>query len=365
MTIRVLQVLGRSAGGIARHVAQLSAGMDGGHDFEVDVAAPADLPGSFPKPQIPVHIPNGPLFGHRGAIVRLREIIAAGGYDVVHAHGLRAGIDTSLAARATATPVILTVHNLVQREISGSLKGRIYRVAEPLAVRLANHTFAVSEEIARHLRGGLAGAPVEVLYLGIGDPPAVERTRTQTRAELGVVTERLIVTVARLSPQKAIDVMLDALSRLPEDVVLVVLGEGELRNLLEEHARRGGVAARVHFLGFRRDVADFVAAADVFCLSSVWEGIPLAVQEAIVLGTPVVSTDVGGMREIVTDGVSGRLVPRGDAAALAVALKDVLDEPNLARSLAERARVSLSERFSTEKMLARLRRVYRDAAGVA
>lgn len=367
MTIRVLQVLGRSAGGIARHVAQLSAEINGGSGFDVDVAAPAELPGSFPKPQIPVHIPSGPLFGHRRAIGRLRGIMSAGAYDVVHAHGLRAGIDSSLAARSIARPVVLTVHNLVQREISGNFKARIYRVAEPLAVRLADHTFAVSEEIARHLRGSLAGrgSPVEVLYLGIGDPPELRRTRAQVRAELGLVGERLVVTVARLSPQKALDVMLDALSLLPEDVVLAVLGEGELRTLLEEHARRQGIAPRVHFLGFRTDVADFVAAADAFCLSSVWEGIPLAVQEAIVLGTPVVSTDVGGMREIVTDGISGRLVARGNVAALAAALREVLDDPNLARTLAERARVNLGERFSTETMLARLRRAYRDVAGVA
>lgn len=366
MTVRVLQVLGRSAGGIARHVAQITAALDGEDGFEVDIAAPPDIPVALPKPQIPVDIPDGPAAGHRAAVGRLRDIIRRGRYDVVHAHGLRAGIDAAVAGRRPRTTVFVTVHNLVQPEIAGPFKARLYRLAEPLAARLADRTFAVSEQIAGRLRRSrpARGAVIEVLYLGIGDRPAVGRDRARVRADLGLERERLVVTVARLAPQKALDVMLDAVARLPGDVVLIVLGEGDLQHGLEERARGLGIGGRVHFLGFRPDVADFVAAADAFCLSSVWEGVPLSVQEAILLGAPVVATDVGGMAEIVVDGTSGRLVPRSDPAALAAALEDVLADPARARAFAARARADLAERFSTDRMLARLRDAYREAVRV-
>jgi glycosyltransferase involved in cell wall biosynthesis len=114
----------------------------------------------------------------------------------------------------------------------------------------------------------------------------------------------------------------------------------------------------VSFLGFRPDVADHIAAADAFSLSSLWEGVPLAAQEAILLGTPVVGTDVGGMRELISNKVSGRLVPPGDPVALAAALDEVLSSPERAAAYARAARDGLHERFSTDAMLERLREAY-------
>ena len=362
---RVLQVMGRSAGGIARHVAQVTEALDGRDGLRVDIAAPSDLPLDLPKPAIEVHIPDGPVRGHAAAVRRLRLILSRASYDVVHAHGLRAGIDGALAARRAGVPSLLTVHNLVQPEIAGGVRARLYRAAEPLAARLAHRTFAVSDEIARHLRRNplARGAAVEVLYLGVGSAPAVARDRAAVRAELGVGERPLIVTASRLSPQKALHVMVAALALLPEETTLAVLGEGELQPRLEEHARRAGVDHRVLWLGFRADVADYVAAADVFCLSSIWEGIPLSVQESILLGTPVVATAVGGLPEIVEDGESGRLVPRDDPAALAGALAEVLMDRNLAARYAAAARGALEERFSTVRMLERLSAAYRSAGG--
>lgn len=124
------------------------------------------------------------------------------------------------------------------------------------------------------------------------------------------------MTAARLSAQKALPVMLAALSRLPEDVRLAVLGRGPDEMSLRTQATAQGLGKRVAWLGWRDDVADYLAAASAFCLSSNWEGVPLAAQEAILLGIPVVATGVGGMPELVEDRVSGRLVPKGGAHAV-------------------------------------------------
>jgi glycosyltransferase involved in cell wall biosynthesis len=366
MTRRVLLVLGRSAGGIARHVAQVTELLDGHDGLEVDIAGPRDLPIPLPKEPIEVTIPSGPVAGHRDAIARLRSILDAGGYEVVHAHGLRASIDAGLAAR-TRLPVLSTVHNLVRPEIAGRIKVPLYRRAEGLSVRVTGRTFAVSEEIARHLRAHVRSQAhkVEVLYLGVGDAPEVRRSRDEVRAELELEPSTpLVVAAARLAPQKALHVLLRALGRCRARPALVVVGEGPLRAQLEEIAA-GTIPGRARFLGWRNDVADFVAAADVFALSSIWEGIPLAAQEAVLLGTPIVATSVGGMPELVVDGETGRLSPAGDESALARALDEVLADPDRAAAYAENARALLAARFSTSAMLSRLEAAYRTSVPVA
>lgn len=358
MSRKILQLLSYSAGGIARHVAQVTGALDGVEALKIDVACPPGLPVAMPKPTIGLVIPSG-LAGHPRAIVRLRELLKSGRYDLVHAHGLRAGLDASFAARGVC-PVLVTVHNLVRADIAGE-RARIDRFAEPLVVRLSQRTLAVSQQIAGHLKGGAprSADKIEVLYLGIGGPPPVRRTRAEVRTELGVVDGRcLAVTVARLAPQKALPVMLDAVRRARTRPVLAILGEGPLEAELRSSSAELGLEQTVRFLGFRGDVADVVAAADVFCLSSVWEGVPLAVQEAMLLETPVVSTAVGGMNEIITDGRSGRLVASGDAAGLAAAIDEICSSPDSARRLAEQARIDLGLRFSTENMLRRLRSLY-------
>ena len=351
-------MLGHSAGGIARHVAQVVQALDGSHGLSVDVACPPDLPIQMPKPAHDLVIPAG-LGGHVGAIRSLRSIVAKGGYTIVHAHGLRAGIDSAWAARAHA-PSITTVHNLVRSEIAGK-RAVVDRWAEPLVVRLSDRTLAVSEEIASRLRQAAPGRAdkIEVLYLGIGPAPSVHKTREEVRAELGLDDERhLAVAVARLAPQKALTVLFDAIAATIAPVTLVVLGEGPLEQELRSYVAEKRADDDIRFLGFRNDVADVVAAADVFCLSSIWEGVPLAAQEAILLGTPVVSTDVGGMGELIADRRSGRLVPVGDAAALAAAIDEVCLSEETRASYIDRARADLAQRFSTERMLTRLRELY-------
>lgn len=365
LDVTVLQVLGRSAGGIARHVAEVTKSLGSSAGLEIEIAAPPDLPVKMPTSIHELTIPDGPIRGHRAAIKRLRSIVSSTECDVVHAHGLRAGIDAGVATRGLAVPVILTVHNLVQPEIAGSLKAPLYRRAESLAARSADRVLCVSEQIAQHLRAsvGSAAGKIEVLYLGIDDPPRPERPVDEIRAEGGArdPNARLIVTASRLSAQKALHILLGAIRSMPA-ARLAILGEGPLEEDLKARARSLGVADRTRFLGFRDDAHEFIAAADVFCLSSIWEGIPLAAQEAIALGTPIVATDVGGMSELIRDHHSGRLCTPNDVSGLASALDQLLSDRGLARRYAETARQELKERFSRPRMLERLGSIYKEAA---
>ncbi|HEV3472050.1 MAG TPA: glycosyltransferase [Actinomycetota bacterium] len=352
---RVLEVLGRSAGGIARHVAQVVAELDGGTDLAIDIAGPGDLPIPMPKPVLPVEIPDGAFSGHGHAIRRLRTL--ARGYDVVHAHGLRAGTDVGIAVRGSRK--IVTVHNLVRPEIAGRVKAPLYRRVESLTVALNEYVFAVSSDIARSLKRAWPPGKnkVEVLHLGVGGVPPLSRSRAEVRAELGATDRPLVVSVARLAPQKSLVTLLEAMGQLP-DVVLAVVGEGPERRALEDAIARTGLSDRVHLVGFRSDVADVIAAADVFCLSSIWEGVPLAAQEAILLGVPIVATDVGGMRELIANKISGRLVPPRDPVALAGALSETLTSETESARYVVAAKRHLLKDFSTEGMLDRLRAAY-------
>jgi glycosyltransferase involved in cell wall biosynthesis len=357
---RVLEVVGMTAGGIGSHVADISQALGAEPDIDIDIAAPPDLQVRMPTDVIPVLIPTG-LVGHRRTVRTLQEVISAGSYGVVHAHGLRAAIDATRAAESSTATTVATIHNLVLPEISGTLRSMLYRRGEALAVRWNDHVFAPSADIAQRLAQAAPrhASKVEVLHLGV-PPPPTPRNREEVRAELGLESrQQLLVTVARLAPQKALDVLLKAVELLPEPVHLALIGSGPLESRLKGLASGPGLAERVSFLGHLASPQDQVAAADIFCLSSAWEACSLAAQEAIRLGVPVVSTDVGGMPELIQDRISGRLVPAGDARALAGAVADLLAAPDERRRLAANALAHLDQHFSRSTMLDRLAAAYR------
>ena len=343
---------------MARHVAQVSSGLAQAEDLRIEVAGPDDLPVPIEGLVHHVSIPNGPLRGHRAAVSALRDAVASFTPDVIHAHGLRAGIDSARAAGST--PMLLSVHNLVRADISGSLRALLYRRAEAMAVNGAVRVLAPSKEIADHLERTVrgAGGKVEVLYLGVGEAPPPARGPAQVRADLGVGDGPLAVTAARLHPQKDLPTMLRAVALVPS-LQLAILGEGPLGGELRELCAGLGIQDRVFFVGFRDDVLDILRAADLFLLSSVWEAVALAVQEAVLVGTPVVATDVGGIPELIEHKRSGLLVPPGDPHAMAAAIDDVLSAPEAARERAEAALEKLRSTFSTTTMLNRLAAVYR------
>jgi glycosyltransferase involved in cell wall biosynthesis len=276
---RVLEVLGRSAGGTARHVAQIVAGLHGRDGLSLDLAGPADWTVEMPRPVYAVAVPDG-VTGHGSAIRAVRDLALLGRYDAVHAHGLRAGIDCGLALRGRL-PLFVSVHNVLRPDVSGRPRYALLGWTEGLLMVLATHVFTASAEIARALsrRAPRHSRKLEVLHLGVDETPPVRRSAAEVRAELEVAPgDALVVTAARLAPQKALHVMLAALSRLEDCVVLAVLGEGPLEEDLRAHAGRLGVGGRVRWLGWRDDVADFLAAANAFCLSSNWEACALAAQ---------------------------------------------------------------------------------------
>lgn len=325
---RVLQVLGSSAGGVARHVAQVATALAADGD-RVVVAGPAAL-----EPVVAagagvrfaaVEIADRPAPADLGAVARLAAL--AGEADAVHAHGLRAGALAVLAVhvgrrrpRRSRPRVVVTLHNLpvggrAIRTVSAALGAVVARGADVVLGVSGDLVALARSQGARHAERALVPAPAR---------PAPAADAATTRAALGLeAREELVVTVARLAPQKGLDTLVDAAAhavRTRPGLVWVVAGDGPLHEDLA--ARAAAAGAPVRLLGRREDVADLLAAADVVASAAVWEGQPLAVQEALALGAAVVATDAGGTREVT--GAAAVLVPVGDAAALGDAVAQVL-----------------------------------------
>lgn len=197
-------------------------------------------------------------------------------------------------------------------------------------VRRADRIITPSQHLARVIAGwGVPAGRVRVIYNAVPQNDLHTVDRAALRAKLGLpAAGRLLVSVARLTPIKGVHTAIAALTHLPDDVVLVVVGEGPQLAELERMAPPG----RVIFVGGQPHdrVLEYMRAADIYVLSSVIEGLSHTLLEALSVGTPSVASDVGGNPEVIRDGVDGLLVPHSDPRALAAAVQRILDDPQLA-----------------------------------
>ncbi|HWO83452.1 MAG TPA: glycosyltransferase [Solirubrobacterales bacterium] len=224
---------------------------------------------------------------------------------------------------------------------------------------------AVSREIAVELteKLGWPAERVEVVYNAVDTERAAVAAPPGLREQLGgSATRPLVLTPARLNPQKGHRVLLEAVAEVP-DALFLLAGDGPERAPLEAEAERLGLADRVRFLGRREDVPQLLAVCDVFALPSLYEGSSLAVLEAMAAGIPIVSSAIGGTDELIEDGRSGLLVAPGDAKTLAAALRRALGDEELRRSLAGRARDRVDAGLTREQMADRVTASYRELLG--
>ncbi len=185
----------------------------------------------------------------------------------------------------------------------------------------------------------------------------------QSRRDLGISSDEVLFSfVGRIVPIKRVDLLLSALAlarRNGSKVQLAIAGDGETRHDLEEQARSLGIADSVHFLGYRRDLVTIAAASDAVILSSDNEGTPVSLIEASAAARPGVATDVGGVREVVTDR-TGILVPPDDVEALASGMERLAGDPNLRKTMGARAREHAMSRYSAERLVGDIDSLYRE-----
>ncbi|MCL3819370.1 glycosyltransferase family 4 protein [Aeromicrobium wangtongii] len=281
--------------------------------------------------------------------------------DVFHLHvGTgRENWDGARAASLSGVPAIVQTLHLPWLIRDHRKRGAVHASLEPV-----DRVITVSRwQRASYEKMGVLPQRMVTVPNGV-HPRTWAPGRSAARSELGLGPDQpVVITVGRLTVMKGHRYLVDAvpllLRRFP-DLVVVIVGEGHLRSALEEQAERLGVAHAVRFVGHRADARGLLDAADVFVLPSRHEGMPLAALEAMDAGLPVVGTRVIGTSEAVADGISGRLVPPGRPAALAVALDELLSEPALRRRMAAAGRQRFEELFTADRMARRTAEVYDD-----
>lgn len=293
-----------------------------------------------------------------GAFRPLRRLLREEGFDVLHAHKFGSNVWGVLFGRLARVPVVIA------HEHTWSYEGEpLRKLADWLIGRFATRFLAVSS-LDRKRMIEREHIPADKIVV-IPNPhiPRPQAPSGDLRAELALEPGTpLVGTVAVLRAQKALEVLVEAFALLAgrhPAARLVIAGDGECRERLQAAARDSGAGERVHFLGTRQDVPALLDAFDVAAMSSDFEGSPLFALECLASGTPLVTTKVGGLPDIVEDGVSGLLVPPRDPAALAEAIGSLLSGPAAATRIGEGARQRAAE-FSLRRTTDRVLSLYRE-----
>jgi glycosyltransferase involved in cell wall biosynthesis len=300
-----------------------------------------------------------PVGGHAWKqVLQFRRALRAERPAVFHAHlswplACKYGVLAAWLARVPAIVGTAQLYIDFYQVFAGKYQQR-------LMMRSMRRVIAVSDEVRERYRVTLRVPPAKLVVVRNGIPTdrSIPQRDPALRTELVRGRPDFVVfTPARFHEQKGHIYLLEAAAQVP-DATFVLAGDGELRPAMEQLARELGVMDRCVFLGHRSDVPELLAAADLFVLPSLFEGLPVSVLEAMAAERPVIATAVGGTDEVVVDGATGLLVPPRDAAALAAAVRRLRADPALARQLAQRARARVEAEFSSAAAARGVMQVY-------
>ena len=292
------------------------------------------------------------------AIVDLWRLMRREQFDIVHSNGTKAGLLGRVAAWLTGAPnVIHTAHGFAFGETIDAPHRFLYFLTEWVGGRLCDRLITVCRaDYDRAVAHRIAtDGQLVLIHNGILVPPVTDRREPGTGDGL------VIGTVANCYPTKGLPHMVGAAALLRDrrDFHWVLVGDGEQRSLLERMVKTAGLEDRFRFAGSQRDVQPFLQDMDIFVLPSLKEGLPFALLEAMGHRLPVIASNVGGIGEIVTDGVSGILVTAADEQGLARAIADLADDPGRRARLGDAARQRVATEFGLDTMLERTIDAYR------
>jgi glycosyltransferase involved in cell wall biosynthesis len=314
--------------------------------------------------------------GRLGWLWRTRRLVDGRRPDLLHTTLFEADVAGRVAGWSSRLPVVSSLVNLAYGPEQagrgvGGWKLRGAQLADAVTARSVTRFHAVSSHVAEQMGRRLRIPPdrIEVVHRG-RDPGRLGRRtkerRQAARAALGLDENvPLLLAAARQEAQKGLDTLIDAFAILlqsrPASHLALAGRDGAQTTELRAQVKRHGLEQAVRFLGTRNDIPELLCAADVFVLPSRWEGLPGAVLEAMALETPVVASDLPMVREVVTDELTGRLVPVDQPAALAGAILDVLGDPAGTAARTDRARADFLDRFTIERAADRMLTLYQHA----
>lgn len=369
MTVKVLHVIRPAQGGMKKHLEKLFQGLEPDR-FDLYLAAPAsgDLsvilrPFTHKIFTLQFDEKSNPLQNWK-AVCSLAQIIRHEKIDLVHTHGVRAGIIGQAAALlARCRKVVATIHNMhnTTQSFSSSISLRILQSA---LMRVAvSHTITVSEALKRELESNkwFPQEKTSVIYNGI-DADIFSHSKGISRTVLGIPEDMPVIgAVARLEPTKGIKYLLEAAYLIDKEydpVYFLIVGDGPDREFLQQQARMLGIEKKVIFYGFSSDIPSLLPVFDIAAIPSLREGLSIFCLEALASGRPVVASAVGGLPEIICPGKTGLLVPPGDPESLAEALVVLLKNREMAASLGSQGKEMVVQYFTCSRMIERTKEIY-------
>lgn len=297
--------------------------------------------------------------GATGIVRHTLQVLRQNRIEVLHSHEFTMSVFGAMAARRARIPHVITMHG--NQTMTAALRRRM---ALRWAFRQSSAVVAVSADTRQHLEESLGVPPGRILTVRNGIPARSGDPRP-IRLEFGLGPEDvLLLSVGNLSERKGHAVLVRALAHLRDQGLqprwkLVIAGRGSQRESLEALIEETGLGAHVFLAGHRDDIPSLQDAADLFVMPSLWEGLPLAVLEAMFAGNPVVASLASGIPEAMDDGVEGRLVPPGNVEALAQALGPLLRDRSLRTRMGEAARMRARRDFTVERMASDYEALYR------
>lgn len=295
-------------------------------------------------------------------LLRLAFFIRRGRFQAVHAHDLWSNLLGVPAAWLARTPIIVSSRRyLADLDWYTPLRNTVMRIIYRLSTHITVNSRSVRDLLAK--RDGLPLGKIRVLHNAVDVDRFATARRDREHLFPGTnVQSKLIAVVANMySRVKGHTFLISAASSVCQDfpeATFVLIGDGKERASLEEQVRQAGLEKKVLFLGSRRDVPELLACCDLFVLPSEAEALPNALLEAMAAGLPVVATSVGGIPEIIADGVNGVLVPARNPRALSEAILRILQNPHFAKELSRAAQETARTQFGFDRLLAELEQLY-------
>jgi glycosyltransferase involved in cell wall biosynthesis len=299
-------------------------------------------------------------------IRQIRDIILQNRIDLVHSQGARADFFARIAGKiAESSHILCTVAMPVEGFDVTPLRKRVYRFIDQLSENYVDRFLVVSNALKQSLTlgRGISSERVVRIYNGIEVNEYQPNLKVNNlRNEWGIAhADPLVGAIGRLVWQKGLEHLIQAaaeiLAAVPEAWFLVV-GKGPLRPNLETLARELNISDRIIFTGFRSDIRELLSAIDILVVPSLLEGFPMITLEAMAMAKPIVATQLPGIKEQISDGVEGILVPPNNSKALGVAVLSILQDKKLASTLGGAARSRVESCFSVEKMVGETEKVY-------
>lgn len=297
----------------------------------------------------------------------VKKIVTDENIDLIHAHGTRANSNTFSSAKALKIPILYTVHGWSFHPDQNPLVKLIRTLSERFLVRMADRTICVSQSNLNEGKQKFPMPAASVIVNGINQlkfNPDLEYT--DIRAEFGIPADVVLVGyIARITAQKEPLTFLKAISKIPATVKVkfLIVGDGDMKEEMVAMADNLALRSRIIFENFRSDIPAILNGIDIFCLPSLWEGLPIALLEAMAMRKAIIATAIDGTKDLVSHHVDGLLIPTANPDKLAEAMTLLIGDQALRQRLGEAAGKNIRENFNIGTMTRKVEQEYAQVLG--